>query len=239
MYNIPGSYKKESVINKENFIPKEETARNKKRIREDLKRVRLKYQIDKGLSNLISEKYNVQVIMVLEIEISSMKNIEFLNEIFQNLLKGYAVIKFKTGDKIAFGYGYKRLNKLHSDEIILEDSFTTDIFEEVFFHDEYKLYKNYLDFDNIKNKNNKLEFYIENMVKAYLISNRDNFKRFKDILESNIYYSLGSTFKLFHVLKDIVDTNKKLKKTNITSEKIGLNKKLVGLNMDLGGLLDG
>lgn len=95
MYNIPNIYKKESVINKENFIPKEETARNKKRIREDFKKVRLKYQIDTNIPNLIDRKYNIQVIMFLEVELNSMKNLEFLNDLFQSLLKGYAIIKIK------------------------------------------------------------------------------------------------------------------------------------------------
>lgn len=83
MYNIPDDYKKESAVNKENFLAKEETSKNKKRIREALKKLRLKHQIDRGLPNLINEDYNIQAIIVLEIEIKSMKNIEFLNDVFQ------------------------------------------------------------------------------------------------------------------------------------------------------------
>ena len=132
MYNIPEKYKKESVINKENFIPKEETAQNKKKIRENLKKVRLKYQIDRDIPNLIDKNYNIQVIMILEVELKSMKYVEYINEVFQRILKGYVIIKYIYDDNVALGYGYKRLNKQDKNEIVLKDSFVTEEFEEMF-----------------------------------------------------------------------------------------------------------
>lgn len=239
MYNIPEKYKKESVINKENFIPKEETAQNKKKIRENLKKVRLKYQIDRDIPNLIDKNYNIQVIMILEVELKSMKYVEYINEVFQRILKGYVIIKYIYDDNVALGYGYKRLNKQDKNEIVLEDSFVTEEFEEMFLFDNYLLYEKYLNFNNIKNKNNKLEFYMENMVKAYIISNRDKLREYKIILDSNIYYSLESTFKLYKIVVDIVDINIRLKNKKITGEKMELNKKLVSLNKELEVLLDG
>lgn len=239
MYNIPIKYKKESIINKENFIPKSETIQNKKKIREELKRVRLKYQIEKNIPNLIDENHNIQVIMVLEIELKSMKHVEYINQVFQELLKSYVIVKYICDEKVALGYGYKRLNKKDSSEIILEDSFVTEEYEEVFFFNKYSLYENYLDFESFKNNNNKLEFYMENMTKAYIISNIDNFKDYETILKSNIYYSLDSNFKLYKLAKSIVDTNAKLKNKNTTVEKIELNKKLDSLIKELEGLLDG
>ena len=239
MYNIPEKYKKESVINKENFIPKEETAQNKKKIRENLKKVRLKYQIDRDIPNLVNNDYNIQVIMILEVELKSMKYVEYINEVFQRILKGYVIIKYICDDNVALGYGYKRLNKQDKNEIVLEDSFVTEEFEEMFLFDNYLLYEKYLNFNNIKNKNNKLEFYMENMVKAYIISNRDKLREYKIILDSNIYYSLESTFKLYKIVVDIVDINIRLKNKKITGEKMELNKKLVSLNKELEVLLDG
>lgn len=76
------------------------------------------------------------------------------------------------------------------------------------------------------------------MVKAYLISNRNNFKDFKIIIESNIYYSLDSTLKLYNILMSMMDINNGLKRRNTTAGKIELNKKLSNLNTELGGLLN-
>ena len=239
MYNIPRKYSKESVINKENFIPKEETAQNKKKIRENLKKVRLKYQVDKDIPSLVNGNYNVQVIIILEVELKSMKYIEYINEVFQKLLKGYVIIKYTCDDNVVLGYGYKRLNKQDNNEIVLENSFVTEEFKEIFFFDSYLLYEKYLDFNNIKNKNNKLEFYMENMIKAFIISNRDKLMEYRIILASNIYYSLESTFKLYKMVEDMVDINIKLKNKKVTSEKMELNKKLVSLNEELEVLLDG
>ena len=77
------------------------------------------------------------------------------------------------------------------------------------------------------------------MVKASIISNRYKIREYKVILDSNIYYSLESTFKLYKIVKDIVDINIKLKNKKVISEKMELNKRLVSLNRELEVLLDG
>lgn len=239
MYSVPESYKKDFIINKENFIPTYLNSRDKKKIRKSLKRVRLKYQIDKGILDLVNELYNIQVIMILEVELNTTNNIEYVNQVFQNLIKGYAIIKYIYKDNVLWGYGFKRLNKQNKNEVILEDSFVTQEYEEMFLFDDYNLYKNYLDFGNIKNKSNKLELYLETMAKAYLISNRKYFKEYRTILDSDIYYSLESTFKLYEILKKIVQINIQLKNKKTTAEKIELNKTLSNLNKDMEGLLNG
>lgn len=239
MYNIPDMYTKESVINKEHFISRADSSQNKKKIRESLEKVRLKYQIDQGLANLVDEDYNIQVIMILEVNLKSMKHIDYINKIFQTSLKGYAIIKYRTENKVALGYGYKRLNKQDLGEVVLEDSFVTEEYEEIFLLDSYLLYEKYLNFSSLKNRNNKLELYIESMVKAYIISNRQSFKNYKVLLESDIYYNLESTLVFYNLLKKIINTNLGLKNKKITAEKIDLNKKLVILNKEVEGLLNG
>lgn len=239
MYNIPDKYKKESIINKENFIQREETSQNKKKIKENLNRVRLKYQIDRDIPSLVNDTYNVQVIMVLEVELKSMKYIEYINEVFQKLLKGYAIIKYIYDVGIAWGYGYKRLNKQDNNDIILENSYTTEEMKEVFFFDNYLLYEKYLDFQTIKNRNDKLGFYLENMIKAFIISNKDMLPDYIAILDSNIFYSLDTTFKLYKIIVEIIDSKNRLKNKTLTSEKIDLNKDLLNLNRELEVILDG
>ncbi len=79
-----------------------------------------------------------------------MKYVEYINEVFQRILKGYVIIKYIYDDNVALGYGYKRLNKQDKNEIVLEDSFVTEEFEEMFLFDNYLLYEKYLNFNNIK-----------------------------------------------------------------------------------------
>lgn len=238
MYNIPNKYKKKSIINKENFIPREETAQNKKKIRESLKTVRLKYQIDKDIPNLVNDTYNVQVIMILEVELKSMQYVEYINEVFQELLKGYAIIKYIYGDTIVWGYGYKRLNKHNQNEVILEKDYITEEIKEVFFFDNFLLYEEYLSFKTTKNQNDKLGFYLENMTKAFIISNKDMIQNYKKVLDSTIFYSLDITLKLYVIIERIVKTKKQLKNKTVTSEKIDLNKDLVNLNKKMEAILD-
>ncbi len=88
--------------------------------------------------------------MILEVELKSMKYVEYINEVFQRILKGYVIIKYIYDDNVALGYGYKRLNKQDKNEIVLEDSFVTEEFEEMFLFDNYLLYEKYLNFNNIK-----------------------------------------------------------------------------------------
>jgi hypothetical protein len=76
------------------------------------------------------------------------------------------------------------------------------------------------------------------MVKAYIISNKNIVKNYSDILESNIFYNIKPTMKIYKTLENLVDNHTKVKAKKTTTEKIELNKKITKLNKELEDLLN-
>lgn len=231
MFNIPKKYIHNKVLNKSIFIPKEETNRNKKIIRENLKKVRLGSQIEgEEIPSYVTDKYNVSAIMILDIELKNIRYAEFLNRIYQNEFKVFVIIRF-TDDKghIKFGLGYKRLSQTNKNEIVLEDYFVTEEFTEDFLDEDFNNYKKYLNYDDIVNKTDKLSFYTEVMLKSYLINNRSNIKSYKEILNSKIWYNQSNMLLVYRILEGKIEIKDKISKANLTKEKIEYNKELVKL----------
>ena len=241
MFNLPEKYIVNKIIDKSQFIPKNETTRNKKKLRENILKVKILAQISgEDIPSYLTENHNAVAIMILGIEIKDLVQAEFINDILQNELKVFTVIKFiDREENIVLGYGYKRLSEVDKKEIVLEKTIITQEYREIFFDDKYNNYSNYLDFNNIINKNNKLDFYLENMGKVYLINNKKDIKNYEGLLSSNLWYSRNNIMKVINLIEEIEILNKKDKKINLTSEKMKNNKKLVKLYEKLGDIVNG
>lgn len=239
MLGFPKEYEQKKKFNKKLFVPKDESLNVKKKIKNSLLKIFLVGQVQGNtIPSLVNENFNVSVIMFLEVEVDDIKNAKFLNEILQELLKAFAIIKFYDyrGNKV-YGFGYKRLSKNDKSEIVLESSFVSEVFIEELFDETLELFEEYIYFSTIKNTNNKLYLYEEIMVKAYVISNKNLWGKWRGILESNIWYNhlkINEIFKLLRKVKDIKNKQSKIK--NI-KETIGQNKELIRIYSDMEGIL--
>ena len=235
MLGLQNNYDQSKRFNKKLFISKDESLNIKKKIKDSLLKISLVGQVQgNNIPSLVNENFNASVIMFLEVEVDNIKNAKFLNEILQELLKAFAIIKFYDyrGNNV-YGFGYKRLSKNDKSEIVLESSFVSEVFIEELFDETLELFEEYIDFSNIKNTNNKLYLYEEIMVKAYVISNKNLWGKWRNILESNIWYNhskINEIFKLLREVKDIKDKQKKIKNIN---ETIGQNKELIRIYSDM------
>ncbi|EIF6157504.1 DUF4391 domain-containing protein [Clostridium perfringens] len=235
MLGLPKNYEQRKRFNKKLFISKDESLNIKKKIKDSLLKISLVGQVQgNNIPSLVNENFNASVIMFLEVEVDNVKNAKFLNGIFQELLKAFAIIKFYDyrGNNV-YGFGYKRLSKNDKSEIVLESYFVSEVFTEELFDETLELFEEYIDFSNIKNTNNKLYLYEEIMVKAYVISNKNLWGKWRNILESNIWYNhskINEIFKLLREVKDIKDKQKKIKNIN---ETIGQNKELIRIYSDM------
>ncbi|EPY2281128.1 DUF4391 domain-containing protein [Clostridium sporogenes] len=234
MLGFPEKYKQKKRFNKKLFIPKDTNVTVKKRMRESLQKAELIGQIQgEEIPSIVSDTYNASVIMLLNIEIDDLKNAYFMNSILQELLKAFAIIRYSdTKGNAALGFGYKRLSKVEQGEIVIENHFVTESFTEHLFDEINSLFENYIYFDRLKNTTNKLALYSEIMVKVYVISNKNLWSKWQNILDSNIWYNQSNTMKIFDILKEIKEIKNKQSKVNNTADNIKLNKKLMNLYKD-------
>ncbi|MDU7714691.1 MAG: DUF4391 domain-containing protein, partial [Clostridium butyricum] len=95
MLGLPKNYEQRKRFNKKLFISKDESLNIKKKIKDSLLKISLVGQVQgNNIPSLVNENFNASVIMFLEVEVDNINNAKFLNGIFQELLKAFAIIKF-------------------------------------------------------------------------------------------------------------------------------------------------
>lgn len=225
MFGIEDKYIVNSHFKPTDFVHKELSRADKKRIKETIKSGILKYQI-KGeeIPSIINEKYNYQVIMFLEIELNNLKSATYLNNILQKeVIKAPCVFKFYDISSCCYAFADKRLSMQEEQTIVLDNTFVTTPQPINAKLDARLLY------DNIKNKNNKRSFYMELMIKAYILNNSKLIQDLTTIFDTNIWYNEEKKIEFFYKLKELQGLKDKQSKTVIAQEKVELNTKMKNL----------
>ena len=225
MFGIEDKYIVNSHFKPTDFVHKELNRADKKRIKETIKSGILKYQI-KGeeIPSIINETYNYQVIMFLEIELNNLKSVTYLNNILQKeVIKAPCVFKFYDISSCCYAFADKRLSMQEEQTIVLDNTFVTTPQPINAKLDARLLY------ENIKNKNNKRSFYMELMIKAYILNNSKLIQDLTTIFDTNIWYDEAKKIEFFSKLKELQGLKDKQAKTVIAQEKVELNTKMKNL----------
>lgn len=225
MFGIEDKYIVNSHFKPTDFVHKELNRADKKRIKETIKSGILKYQI-KGeeIPSIINETYNYQVIMFLEIELNNLKSATYLNNILQKeVIKAPCVFKFYDISSCCYAFADKRLSMQEEQTIVLDNTFVTTPQPINAKLDARLLY------ENIKNKNNKRSFYMELMIKAYVLNNSKLIQDLTTIFDTNIWYNEAKKIEFFCKLKELQGLKDKQAKTVIAQEKVELNTRMKNL----------
>lgn len=231
MFNIPDKYKVNQKVDTKLFIKKDLKQIEKKRLKESLKSIVLTHQlVGEEIPSIINENYNCQVIMFLEVEIDNIKNASFVGEIIQEEIKPLCIIRIFDSSMERYYFSEKRLNIQDTSSIVIENKVVTDE-SSIFFYDNWvEKLKETLAYNNIISRENKLFFYIEMMVKAFIISELKLNETNEKLLNSSLWYSSTKVKSLLIYLKEIERLKLQLKKTKDTKEKVKINGELKVLN---------
>lgn len=231
MFNIPDKYKVNQKIDTKVFIKKDLKQVEKKKLKECLKSIVLTYQlVGEEIPSIINENYNCQVIMFLEVEIDNIKNATFVGEIIQEEIKPLCIIRIFDSSMERYYFAEKRLNIQDTSSIVIENKVITDESSIFFYENWVEKLKETLDYNNVILRENKLFFYREMMVKAFIISNFKLSETNENLLNSNLWYRNTKVKSLLIYLKEIERLKLQLKKTKDTKEKVKINKELKVLN---------
>ena len=231
MFNLPEKYRLNKKIDVKTFIKKDLNANYKKKLKECLKSVILTYQLmGAEIPSIINESYNCQVILFLDVEINDIKNSTFIGGIIQNEIKPLCIINIHDKNNERYYFAEKRLNIQDNNNVIIENTVITRQSSIFFFDNWVNELNEYLNFNNIILRENKLFFYREMMTKAFLISESNLNIDSKKLLKSNIWYNSKKVKMLLIFLKELESLKLQLKKTNENKEKVFINKEIKNLN---------
>ena len=227
MINMPERYEINQEIKLKNLILKEFKPIEKKKIKEYIKSVTLKYMInDEEIPSVEDEKYNFKVIQYFDFEITDIKKAGFLANLYQELIKTPCVLRFYDNLKEVYSLALKRLNQNDRNEIVVTDTVMTEIFDLSMSSSAKRKVEETLDYSKILNRTNKVNFYSEMFIRNYILKNRKYYQKSGNILESLIWYDRNKTINVFENFKNLVMYKEKMKSTIRNSEKVEINKKI-------------
>ena len=227
MFYIPERYKKYLEIKISDFIPKDLKPNDKKRIREVTRSVRMTYQIaGEEIPSLIDEEHRCQVIQYYEIEIKNIKDANYMASLYQSLIKPLCFMRFYDSKEEVFSFADKRLSQTEEDKIVVEDMYISQRYSHGLPGEGMQQYANYLSFESIKNKEDKLAFYRECMYKIYILEHMKAYPDAESIVQGNFWYSTLKSQSIYHKYIELVKIKEQASKTNITTEKIKVNKEI-------------
>ena len=227
MFKIPEQYRAGVNISLKDFIPKELKPDQKKRIKDSVKKVQLTYQITgEEIPSVINDEYRCQVIQFYDIEVRNMKEAAFLAGIYQSLIKPLCVIRLHDSMDEAYSLSIKRLNHLDNTQIVVEYSVMTENYPIGLPDAKRERMFSYIEFDRVKNKTDKVNFYNEIYAKVYLLNYEKAYNKTEKILDSNVWYDAKRTARMFSYYKILVDERVKLTRVVTNTEKISINQKI-------------
>ena len=234
MINMPERYEVNQEIKLKNLILKEFKPIEKKKIKEYIKSVTLKYMInDEEIPSVEDEKYNFKVIQYFDFEITDIKKAGFLANLYQESIKIPCVLRFYDNSKELYSLALKRLNQNDRNEIVVTDTVMTETFDLSMSGSAKREVEGALDYSKILNRTNKVNFYLEIFIKNYILKNQKYYQKSGNILESLIWYDRNKMNDIFEKFKNLLIYKEKMKLAIKNSEKIEINKKIRELILEL------
>ena len=210
-----------------NLILKEFKPDEKKKIKEYVKSVTLKYVInDEEIQSVEDDRYIFKVIQYFDFEISDIKKAGFLANLYQEAVKSPCVLRFYDNSKEVYSLALKRLNQNDRNEIVVTDTVMTEIFDLSMSSSAKREVEGALDCPKILNRTNKVNFYSEMFIRNYILKNQKYYQKSRNILESLIWYDRNKMINVFENFKNLVMYKEKIKSTIRNSEKVEINKKI-------------
>lgn len=225
MFDIPERFRTNLEIKMKDFIPKELNPNDKRRIKETVLSAKMTYQIaGEEIPSLVNDEYRCQVIQFYEIELKNIKDANFVATTYQGLIKPLCVMRFYDSKEEVYSFADKRLSQTEENQIVIEDVYLTQKYPYGLPGEGVGQYLEYLSFQKIKNKTDKLSFYREWMYKLYLLENRTAFAEVDRLLCDGAWYSSKRAMIIYQKFYELVKAREAVVKAQINADKIKANK---------------
>jgi hypothetical protein len=227
MFDLPKRFETNLEIKLKDFIPKNLNLEDKRRIKEAIKSAKMTYQIaGEEIPSMVNDEYRCQVIQFYEIELENIKDANFIANTYQSLIKPLCIMRFYGNKDEVYSFADKRLSQTEENQIVVEDVYLSQKYPYGLPGEGIGKYLEYLSFDNIKNKTDKLAFYREWMYKIYILEHKAAFSDVELLLNSNVWYSAASVIGLYKKCAELVWARDASAKAQTNVEKIKANKEV-------------
>ena len=225
MFDLPKRFETNLEIKLKDFIPKNLNPDVKRRIKEAIKSAKMTYQIaGEEIPSIVNDEYRCQVIQFYEIELENIKDANFIANTYQSLIKPLCIMRFYDSKDEVYSFADKRLSQTEEYQIVVEDIYLSQKYPYGLPGEGIEKYLEYLSFDKIKNKTDKLAFYREWMYKIYLLEHKTAFANVETLLSNNAWYSATRALTIYQKYTELIRARDAATKAQINAEKIKANK---------------
>ena len=227
MFDLPDTYRVDVNVALKDFIPKDLKPNDKKRIKDAVKSIRLEYQIaGEEIPSVNNEEYRCQVIQFYDIEVTNIKDVNFLAATYQNLIKPLCVIHMHDAKDEVYSMAVKRLSQTDDMQIVVEQTLLTDKYMFGIPDNNRDRLMAYMNYTTLKNKIDKVQLYKEWFYKAYMVVNEKAYIHTDKLLDGNSWYDSDRTARVCQKYVELVASRSKLKMAVTNAERMKLNKEI-------------
>jgi hypothetical protein len=224
MFGLPDKYIVDREIEPKLLIPKSVLKAEKERLQNSIKSAKISHQIiGEEISSVFNDKYACSCIMYFEVQLKSVQDSVNIASAMQKMIKEHCIIRFYDHFKESYSFAHKRLNQNDKNKISVIDFFITKPFSISFPEKTAELLFDHLDFGKLISKTNKLNLYLETMIKAYIICHSKLSIGIITLLDSKVWYNIDDMLALFTDVKILTELKDSIQKEILPGKKAEIN----------------
>jgi hypothetical protein len=238
---IPEQYMIKKPFSLKTFELGSLTNAERKRLRQVTKQLQLICQIEgEEIPSLITEDYNIQAILMFQVILQSLNHAKFVTALLQKVIKPFVIFQCFDDSKEGFilNFATKRLNKLNLKETIIEGMLLSPEMVLSLPNSATTLFQKYIAYNQILNRSNKLEFYLEMYLKAFIITHKNLFREFDQLLQSKLFYNFEKMKQLEKLLLQRIELTNQMLSCATIADKAKINILVKNNHTQLGKLIE-
>lgn len=205
MFDIPANYKVGLVTDKTKIPLSQLKPTDRKRFRRALKNLTLESVVNDDLiPPFTSDTHSIGAVQFFSADIDSIRSAPFVCGVLQRITKTLCAIKIRDERQEMYSFALKRLNLQDKNSIVVVDEFLTGPLQCSVKGEENRLIYEFARWDSVVNKTNLYSWYLEMMVKCYIIAHREVWSEMNNLLSSNIWYNTEDVIMMYDEVKKLV-----------------------------------
>ena len=221
MIDLPESWRVESNgkrLNLKSFTPSTLPTAQRARLRKILRKATLTHQLTgTEIPSLITDEYRCQAILFLDIELTDLRQADFVARTIQPQIKEHAALHLRDGSgRFALSFAHKRLSLTEENAVVVTDSYCTEIHAAAASLAPLR-------HTAMINRLNKRDHYLEAMAKAFLLDHPKIFIGAPQLFDTKLWFHGSTILALFRALSDLQSLKTKKDRTRSLADKATLN----------------
>ena len=221
MIELPESWRVESNgqrLNLKSFTPSTLPTAQRARLRKILRKATLTHQLTgTEIPSLITDEYRCQAILFLDIELTDLRQADFVARTIQPQIKEHAVLHLRDGSgRFALSLAHKRLSLTEDNAVVVTDSYCTEIHAAAASLAPLR-------HTALINRLNKRDHYLEAMAKAFLLDHPKIFIGAPQLFDTKLWFHGPTILALFRALTELQTLKTKKDRTRSLADKANLN----------------